>query len=85
MNGRNQVRFSDGSQVKHSEECNLGGILTRNVNIAAEITSRIASATATWRSLDMVWKEACCSLRSKLLQYPDNTSSKANRLDWTYS
>jgi len=70
MNGRNQVRFSDGSLVKHSEECTyLGGILTKKVNIAAEISSRIASAMATWRSLDMFWKEACCSLRNKLLIY----------------
>ena len=44
MNGRNQVRFSDGSQVKHSEKSTyLDGILTRHVHIAAEITSRIAS------------------------------------------
>ena len=70
MNGRNQVRFSDGSQVKHSEECTyLGGILTRKLNIAAEITSRIASAMATWRSLDMFWKDVCCTLRNKLLVY----------------
>ena len=54
MNGRNQVRFSDGSQVKHSEKSNyLDGILTRHVHIAAEITSRIASVA--YGNLEESW------------------------------
>ena len=55
--GRNQVRFSDGSQVTHSEECTyLGGILTRNVNIAAEICQqnsfRYGNLEESWHVLE---------------------------------
>ena len=70
MNGNNQVRFKDGTLVKHTDEATyLGGILTKTVNISTEISSRIASATATWKSLDMFWTQACCSLKNKILIY----------------
>ena len=66
----NQVRFKDGTLVKHTDEATyLGGILTKSVNISTEISSRIASATATWKSLDMFWTQACCSLKNKILIY----------------
>ena len=39
------------------------------MNISTEISSRIASATATWKSLDLFWKQACCSLKNKILVY----------------
>ena len=68
MNGNNQVRFKDGTLVEHTDEATyLGGILTKSVNISTEISSRIASATATWKSLDMFWTQACCSLKNKTL------------------
>ena len=58
MNGHNIIRFRDGSQIRHADEViYLGGVLTKQVNIASEICSRIASAMA-WKSLDIFWKEA---------------------------
>ena len=70
MNGRNRIVFKDGSSMKHADETTyLGGVLTRKVNIASEISSRIASAMATWKSLDIFWKEAQCSLKNKILIY----------------
>ena len=70
MNGNNQIRFKDGTLVRHTDEATyLGGILTKSVNISTEISSRIASATATWKSLDLFWKQACCSLKNKILIY----------------
>ena len=54
MNGHNCIRFKDGSRMKHVEEAvYLGGILTKHVNIASEVSNRIASAMATWKSLDI--------------------------------
>ena len=53
MNGHNCIRFKDGSRMKHVEEAvYLGGILTKHVNIASEVSNRIASAIAAWKSLD---------------------------------
>ena len=70
MNGNNQVRFKDGTLVKHTDEATyLGGILTKSVDISTEISSRIASATATWKSLDLFWEQACCSLENRILIY----------------
>ena len=70
MNGNNQIRFKDGTVVRHTDEATyLGGILTKSVNISTEISSRIASATAPWKSLDLFWKQACCSLKNKILIY----------------
>ena len=54
MNGHNCIRFKDGSRMKHVEEAvYLGGILTKHVNIASEVSNRIASAMGTWKSLDI--------------------------------
>ena len=62
MNRRNLIRFRDGSQMRHADEVTyLGGVLTKQVNIASEISSRIASVMTTWKSLDIFWKEAQCS------------------------
>ena len=36
------------------------------VNITSEVSNRIASAMATWKSLDNFWKEAQCSTRNKI-------------------
>ena len=70
MNGRTIIRFRDGSQMRHADEVTyLGGVLTKQVNIASEISSRIASAMATCKSRDIFWKEAQCSLRNKILIY----------------
>ena len=70
MNGNNQIGFKDGTLVRHTDEATyLGGILTKSVNISTEISRRIASATATWKSLDLFWKQACCSLKNKVLIY----------------
>ena len=47
MSGRNIIRFRDGSHTRHADEIPyLGGKLTKQVNIASEISSRIASAMA---------------------------------------
>ena len=77
MNGRNIIHLRDGSQMRHADEVTyLGGVLTKQVNIASEISSRIASAMATWKSLDIFWKEAQCSLRNKILTYNAVIKSK---------
>ena len=77
MNGHNCIRFKDGSRMKHVEEAvYLGGILTKHVNIASEVSNRIASAMATWKSLDIFWKEAQCSTRNKILIYNAVIQSK---------
>ena len=56
--------------MKHEDEATyLGGVLAGKVNIASEISSWIASAMATWKSLDIFWKEAQCSLKNKILIY----------------
>ena len=54
----------------------LGGVLTKTVNIASEISNRIASAMSTWRCLDIFWKEAKCSLKNKVLIYNAVIQSK---------
>ena len=63
--------------MKHVEEAvYLGWILTKHVNIASEVSNRIASAMATWKSLDIFWKEAQCSTRNKILIYNAVIQSK---------
>ena len=77
MNGHNIIRFRDGSQMKHADEViYLGGIFTKQVNIASEISSRIASAMAIWKILDIFWKEVQCSLRNTILIYNAVIKSK---------
>ena len=56
--------------MKYADETTyLGGVLTRKVNITSEISSRIASAMATWKSLNVFWKEAQRNLQNKILIY----------------
>ena len=69
--------------MKHVEEAvYLGGILTKHVNIASEVSNRIASAMAAsamaaWKSLDFFfWKEVQCSTRNKILLYNAVIQSK---------
>ena len=70
MNGQNRIAFRDGSRMKHAEEATyLDGVLTKKVNITSEISNRIASATASWRSLDMFWEGTICSMKIKILMY----------------
>ena len=70
INDRNRIVFKDGSSMKYADKATyLGGVLTRKVNAASEISSRIASAMATWKNLDIFWKEAQCSLKNKILIY----------------
>jgi len=77
MNGHNCIRFKDGSRMQHVEEAvYFGGFLTKHVNIASEVSNRIASAIATWKSLDIFWKEAQCSTRNKITIYNAIIQSK---------
>ena len=77
MKGHNCIRFEDGSRMQHVEEAvYFGGFLTKHVNIASEVSNRIASAMATWKSLDFFWKEAQCSTRNKNIIYNAIIQSK---------
>ena len=77
MNVHNLIRVRDGSQMRHAEEVTyLGGVLTKQVNIASKISNRIASAMTTWKSLDIFWKEEQRSLKSNILMYNAVIKSK---------
>ena len=48
--GRHGIKFRDGTPVPHEEQVTyLGSIITRQVNIRAEIENRIGATMATWR------------------------------------
>ena len=64
------------NETRRRSHLYLGGVLTKQVNIASEISSRIASAMATCKSRDIFWKEAQCSLRNKILIYNAVIKSK---------
>jgi len=67
MNGRNRIRFLDGTAVPHAEEITyLGGSLTSNISTANEVSNRISAAMATWKKLDVFWKQAQCSTGNKI-------------------
>ena len=70
MNGKNKIKFSDGSELKHESQVTyLGGTITKDVNINTEVMDRIASATNVWRSLDTFWKHTKCANRTKMIIY----------------
>ena len=63
INRDNRVQFKDGT-LRHTDEATYLGILTkthfyRNFNPSC--------LTATWKSLDLFWKQTCCSLKNNIL------------------
>ena len=53
--------------VPHAEEITyLGGSLTSNISTANEVSNRISAAMATWKKLDVFWKQAQCSTGNKI-------------------
>ena len=77
LNGNSHVRFRDGSLVPHVDEVTyLGGTLTSQVSVAREISSRISSTMATWKSMDIFWRHAQCSVRNRLQVFNSVIKSK---------
>ena len=77
LNGNSRVRFLDGSLVPHADEITyLGGTLTSHVSVASEITNRISATMATWKSMDIFWKHAQCTVKNKLQVFNSVIKSK---------
>ena len=67
MNKDNDIRFEDGTRLKHVDQATyLGGKLAKDVNPLTEIQSRISSCIPTLKSLDVFWKNAKCDLKWKI-------------------
>ena len=75
--GRHRIKFRDGTPVPHEDQVTcLGGIITRQVNIRAEIENRIAATMATWRWMHVSFKNSSCPIRWTLIVYNSMVRSK---------
>lgn len=76
-NRRHGIKFRDGTPVPHEEHVTyLGGIVTRNVNVGAEIENRISATMATWRRMHLFFSQANCPIHWKLVVYNSMIRSK---------
>lgn len=77
MNGNNMVRFKDGTPVpKENQVTYLGGIITREARGHVEVEQRIAATMATWKRMQLFFKDARCPIRWKLIVYNSMIRSK---------
>jgi hypothetical protein len=71
--GRHRIKFRDGTPVPHEDQVTcLGGIITRQVNIRAEIENRIAATMATWRRMHVSFKNSNCPIRWTIAWFDPN-------------
>ena len=96
MNKSNDIKFKDGTKLKHVREATyLGGKLTENTSASTEIQGRIAACIPLMKALDTFWKKTNCETKWKLnvfnaviltklnygLETVQGTDSQFNKLD----
>ena len=58
MNKSNDIKFRDGTKLKHVQEATyFGGKLTESTNANIEIQGRITACIPTMKALDTFWKK----------------------------
>ena len=69
MNGDNLVKFEDSSKMSQNINVKyLGGTITQDVNVRAEISGRLNSTTiGVSKKLHDFWRLDTCSVRWRLL------------------
>ena len=58
-NRKTTIKFKDGTQMKATDTATyLGGTLTKNVRVSAEIANRIATTLPVVKKLSNFWSKA---------------------------
>ena len=64
MNKSNNVKFKDGTKLKHVKEATYVGVeLTEDTNANTEIQGRISSCIQLMKALDTFWKKTTCGTK----------------------
>ena len=77
MYTQERIRFKSGEKVPSEHEATyLGCNINDKLDVAREVNDRIKVCMATWRRLDVFWKQSNCPIRFKLQAFDAIIRSK---------
>ena len=65
-----QVTFRSGAQVKIKKEVTyLGVVLNSNLDVAKEVSQRLAACNAVFQRMNLFWRKSSCSVKEKVVVF----------------